>query len=62
MKNRLFLSATVVFAVCMLLLPADALAWGQKGHRIVAQIAYDHLSPVAPCRINKVLGAREGAV
>ena len=62
MKNRLFVLAAAVSAVCMLLLPAEALAWGQKGHRIVAQIAYDHLSPVARCRINKVLGAREGAV
>ena len=61
MKNRFFLCAALLAAV-FTLLPKEALAWGQKGHRIVAQVAYNHLSPVAKCRINKVLGIREGAI
>lgn len=59
MKNNL---KVLLAALAILTIPAQAFAWGQEGHRIIAKIAYDHLSPVARCRINKVLGAREGAV
>ena len=31
-------------------------AWGQKGHRIVAQVAYQHLSKRATKRVDGVLG------
>lgn len=36
-------------------------AWGQKGHRIIAQIAYDNISCSTRRKIDKVLGAH-GAV
>ena len=35
---------------------ASASAWGQKGHRIVAQVAYDHLDCKARKQVDKVLG------
>ena len=31
-------------------------AWGQKGHRIVAQVAYDNLTNKARKQIDAVLG------
>ena len=36
-------------------------AWGQKGHRIIAQVAYDNLSCSTRRKIDKVLGAH-GAI
>ena len=36
-------------------------AWGQKGHRIIAQVAYDNLSFITRRKIDKVLGAH-GAI
>lgn len=35
---------------------ASAFAWGQKGHRIVAQVAYDNLNGKARKQVDKVLG------
>lgn len=60
MKNRLILAA--VLATAIVLMPAKALAWGQEGHRIIAKIAYDHLTPAARAHVNRVLGLREGAI
>ena len=50
MMKRLF--------VCLLLLGAarQALAWGQKGHDVVAYIAENRLTPEAAEKIDKVLG------
>ena len=48
-----------IFAIScalLLLLPAELLAWGQEGHRIVAEIAYHYLSSGAQKKIDKVLG------
>lgn len=33
-------------------------AWGQEGHRIIAELAYRHLTPKARRHIDKVLGPR----
>lgn len=57
MKNKF-----ILLFVLILLLPADLLAWGQKGHRIVAEIAYRHLSPLARHRVDQVLGMKRGIV
>jgi hypothetical protein len=35
---------------------ASAFAWGPKGHRIVAQVAYDHLDSKARKHVDAVLG------
>lgn len=49
----------IALAVVMTLLPMQkTLAWGQEGHRIVAQIAYDNLSCMARYKINKVIGKK----
>lgn len=52
MKKYLYL------LVAALALPIHAFAWGQEGHRIIAQIAYDNLSCSARHRIEKVLGGQ----
>ena len=50
-----------IFFICTLVLCAyamPALSWGQKGHRIIAQIAYDHLSKKAKKQVDAVMGER----
>lgn len=36
--------------------PLNSATWGQNGHRIVAQIAYDNLSDNAKTEVDKILG------
>src|SRR6185312_10739651 len=40
----------------ILLLPAPAMAWGPKGHAIIARIAADNLTPAAHLRLSQILG------
>ncbi len=40
----------------LVLLPQFLLAWGANGHRVVAQICYDNLSPTAQARLEAALG------
>ncbi|WP_020407509.1 S1/P1 nuclease [Hahella ganghwensis] len=56
MKLRLFLPL-ITFAG-MLLLSLPALSFGPNGHRIVARIAEDHLSPEAKAAIFKITEGR----
>ena len=44
--------------VCLLMgaQMTPAFGWGQKGHRIIAQIAYDNLTPKARKAVDKVMG------
>jgi len=58
--KRILLFAAVAAAFAAM--PTRALAWGQEGHRIIAKIAYDHLTPCARWHVNRVLGAREGQI
>jgi nuclease S1 len=44
--------------LALLLTPRLALAWGDLGHRIVAQIGDDELSPPARDRVHALIGAR----
>jgi len=37
------------------LLPSSALAWGEDGHRVVCQIAFDELTPAARTEVNRLL-------
>ena len=56
MRQRVFgILLTALFA-CVTALPA--FGWGQKGHRIIAQIAYDHLTCKARKAVDKTLGIK----
>ena len=48
----------VVFLMMMALVPSmhHLLAWGQKGHRIVAQVAYDNLNKKTRKQVDAILG------
>ena len=50
----------VVCLMVMALVPSmhHLLAWGQKGHRIVAQVAYDHLNKKTRKQVDAILGKR----
>lgn len=52
MKRQLF---AVLFGMFMFM-PANLWAWGQEGHRIIAELAYHYLSSGARNKIDKVLG------
>lgn len=48
---------SILLFVIILTVPVErALAWGQEGHRIVGQIAYNHLSKKAKREVDRVLG------
>lgn len=42
--------------LCSLLLPALAFGWGKTGHRVVGQIAENHLTPKAAKAVRDLLG------
>jgi hypothetical protein len=48
--------AARVLAVALLLFPAHAWGWGSDGHKIVAKIAADNLSPAAASHVANILG------
>ncbi|MEA3023942.1 MAG: Nuclease, partial [Alphaproteobacteria bacterium] len=49
---------TTWFAALLAILPAhQALAWGQEGHSVVAEIAQRRLSPQATAAVARLLGA-----
>ena len=48
----------ITFLFLLMLCVASAFAWGAKGHRIVAQVAYDNLDSRARKQVDKVLGKR----
>lgn len=53
MKQKKLLLATLLMSMLPI---CEALAWGQEGHRIIGQIAYNHLSCVARHKVDRVLG------
>lgn len=55
MKSLCFAAATAVAALVGLASPQSALAWGEEGHAIIAQIAQDHLTPAAQARVAALL-------
>ena len=58
-KTRIRNTRRSVFAVLLLVnLTPSAHAWGPTGHRVVAEIAQRHLTPVARARVNRLLGGR----
>lgn len=48
----------VILCLCAFAHSLPALAWGQEGHRIIAQIAYDHLTKKARKQIDASMGRR----
>jgi hypothetical protein len=44
-----------IFLVFGLLVPVSALAWGEKGHRIVGELAQHQLSPAAQAEVARLL-------
>ncbi len=52
MKHKLFLQIIFIF---LLILPLNLYAWDGMGHRIIAQIAYDNLTPTARNAANDLL-------
>lgn len=50
MKKHIFLIALSIY------LPMQTMAWGQLGHRVVAQIADSYLTPKARLALEKILG------
>ncbi|MDE1160939.1 MAG: S1/P1 nuclease [Acidobacteriaceae bacterium] len=50
-------SLRTLFAAALLLtLSAPAWAWGRTGHRLVAEVAWDHLTPQAKAQVQALLG------
>lgn len=52
---RRLLDAAVALAVVSAALPLPALAWGRQGHRLVAELAWDEMSPAARAEAQKLL-------
>ena len=50
-----FLQLFIVCA-CLSAYSLPALSWGQKGHRVIAKIAYDNLNRKAKKAVDKTLG------
>ena len=53
-------SAALALAFTLLLQPVSAWAWGNDGHKIVAVIAADNLTPAAQSHVASILGASAG--
>jgi len=53
--NKSYLSLLLTLTLS-LILPSAAFAWGQMGHRIVAEVAYHYLSPEACRDVDDILG------
>lgn len=52
-KQRQNLVYFLLFFLCLFC--AEARAWNDEGHRVVAQIAFDQLSPIAKSHISSIL-------
>ena len=55
MKRTILL---LILCVCACAYSLPALGWGQEGHRIIAKIAYDHMSKKAKQEVDGILGVR----
>jgi hypothetical protein len=51
----------LVLAATTLLTPTASFAWGSEGHRLIALLALEHLSPPARAEVNRLLPLEEGA-
>lgn len=46
----------IIFCLFSISISCETFAWGKTGHRVVGQIAFEHLTPKAKKNIKKVLG------
>lgn len=51
----------IILFLALSFLPIELLAWGQKGHRVIAEVAYHYMNSGARRKVDKVLG-RHGMV
>lgn len=51
----------IFFLLALASLPTPCLAWGAEGHRIVALIAADQLTPAAKAQVQQLLGSDDAA-
>ena len=51
-----------ILIITLLSFPSKIWAWGQQGHRIVGEIAFNHLSPKAKAAIQNILGVESMAL
>jgi hypothetical protein len=57
--NSSILARTLALGVLFQVILAPTVhAWGPTGHRVVAEIAQRHLTPIARARVSKILGGR----
>lgn len=52
---------TIFLAAIALLTPATSFAWGSEGHRLIALLALEHLSPATRAELNRLLALEGGA-
>lgn len=50
--NATFKKALILLSALLLLLPPAAWAWSYRGHVLIAQIAYDNLTPPEQAKAN----------
>jgi hypothetical protein len=55
--RRFFSSLCFILLAIALFAPGVAAAWGDEGHRVVAAIAYDALTPAVRARVDAMLAA-----
>lgn len=55
MHSAFYRIALAAVAGTVLLGSGPAHAWSKKGHRIIGQVAYEHLTPVAKAEVNRLL-------
>ncbi|MBR6035226.1 MAG: S1/P1 nuclease [Paludibacteraceae bacterium] len=59
MKRRISrIIILIIVCVCAGAYATPAWAWGQEGHRIIAKIAYDHMSRKARKSVDRIMGQR----
>lgn len=51
-KKSLLLAVLIAFVFC----PSNVFAWGPRGHRIIAEVAYKHMTKRAIKKVDSVLG------
>ncbi len=57
-KSSLFHLLMIVAIAFLALAPRPAFAWGDSGHRIVAQVGEDHLAANAQAAVRKLAGTK----
>ena len=48
---------SLMVVLCALLVPASAGAWNDTGHRTIATLAYDELTPAVRAKVDAILRA-----